>query len=196
MEVTQSPRVSDRSLIERCRTGDQTAWEELVEKYQRLVMSVPLSFHFGHEEAEDIAQIVFTILMQCLDSLRHLDNISSWLYTVAQRHTWRALKRSQRNAAEPLNDNTAESRAFLSSQGLPESERMELAEWLNQGLLQLNPRCQKLLVALYLDPEEPLYSEIVERLNIPLGSIGPTRARCLEQLRRLLGDGNGGGDDQ
>ena len=177
---------ADALLIEGCRAGDGLAWEQLISKYQRLILSVPLSFGFDSAEAEDIAQITFTILMQSLDNLRSIEYLGSWLYTVAQRHTWRALKRNQRTAPEAIDENMAESRVVFGREGLNDLERWELVEWINQGLSRLGSRCQELLVALYFDPEEPDYAAIAKRLNMPLGSIGPTRARCLKSLQQIL----------
>ena len=185
--TTQEPTdPSDKVLIDGCRAGDAQAWDQLINKYQRLVMSVPLSFGFDTTEAEDIAQITFTILMQSLDNLRNVEHLGSWLYTVAQRHTWRSLKRNQKNAPEVIDDNLAESRVVFGREGLNDLERWELADWLNQGLHRLGQRCQELLMALYFDPDEPDYAQIAKRLKMAVGSIGPTRARCLKTLQQLL----------
>jgi len=64
--------------------------------------------------------------------------------------------------------------------------RRELAEWLYQGLSLLDERCRRLLLALYFDAEQPSYAQIADHLKIPIGSVGPTRARCLEQMRQSL----------
>ncbi len=173
-------------MIEGCRAGDALAWEQLISKYQRLVLSVPLSFGFDSAESEDIAQITFTILMQSLDSLRTVDHLSSWLYTVAQRHTWRAVKRNQRTAPEALDENISEARVVFGREGLTDLDRRDLVEWINQGLNKLGARCQALLTALYFDPDEPDYATIAVQLNVPVGSIGPTRARCLKTLQQIL----------
>jgi DNA-directed RNA polymerase specialized sigma24 family protein len=68
------------------------------------------------------------------------------------------------------------------------SERWETIDWLDAGLSEVGEPCQKLLTALYLDDSEPSYAEVSERLGMPVGSIGPTRARCLRRLRAVLGD--------
>jgi RNA polymerase sigma factor (sigma-70 family) len=183
---TEPPEPSDKILIEGCRVGDAFAWEQIVSKYQRLVMSVPLSFGFDSAESEDIAQITFTILMQSLDNLRSVDHLGSWLYTVSQRHTWRALKRNQRTAPETLDENISEARVVFGREGITDLDRRDLTEWINQGLNKLGPRCQALLTALYFDPDEPDYVTIAQRLNVPVGSIGPTRARCLKTLQQIL----------
>jgi DNA-directed RNA polymerase specialized sigma24 family protein len=65
-------------------------------------------------------------------------------------------------------------------------ERWELTEWLNHGLLMLNKRCRDLLLALYFETSDPSYSDIAARIGMPVGSVGPTRARCLERLKQIL----------
>ena len=71
-------------------------------------------------------------------------------------------------------------------EGINEFDRRDLAEWINQGLNKLGARCQNLLTALYFDPDEPDYATIATRLKLPIGSIGPTRARCLKTLQQIL----------
>ena len=149
-------------------------------------MSVPLSYGFDSAESEDIAQITFTILMQSLNNLRTVEYLGSWLYTVARRHTWRALKRNQRTSPEALDDNIAEAQVLFGREGLTELDRRELVEWINQALNQLDQRGQLLLTALYFDPNEPDYVAIAKQLGIPLGSIGPMRGRYLKKLQRIL----------
>ncbi|MGH2524402.1 MAG: hypothetical protein ACRDH2_17990, partial [Anaerolineales bacterium] len=68
------------------------------------------------------------------------------------------------------------------------TERWERLEWLNQGLNLLDERCRNLLLALYFDPEQPAYAQVAERLGMPVGSIGPTRARCLEKMKQNLAE--------
>jgi DNA-directed RNA polymerase specialized sigma24 family protein len=67
-------------------------------------------------------------------------------------------------------------------------ERWETVEWLHGGLAQLNERCRELLIALYFDEQQTAYTEVAHRLGVPVGSIGPTRARCLERLKHILGE--------
>src|SRR5687768_4689004 len=90
--------LSDQELILASRQGDAAAWESLVEKYERLVYSIPLNYGLSREDAADIAQITFTILLQSLDSLRDDSRLGAWLAMVARRHTWRLLNRQRRES--------------------------------------------------------------------------------------------------
>lgn len=176
---------SDRQLIEACRRGDSGAWEELLDRYERLVFSIPLNYGLSREDAADIAQLTFTILIQSLDSLREDSRLGAWLATVARRHTWRLLDRNKRESAGKHED-LADSPKLLGASGPDAVEQWEMTEWLSQGLSELNEPCRNLLTALYFDPEQPSYAEVAERLNMPVGSIGPTRARCLKRLKEVL----------
>ncbi len=176
---------SDRELIQACRKGDIGAWERVLEKYERLVFSIPLHYGVSRDDAADVAQLTFTILMQSLDSLREDSHLGAWLTTVARRHTWRLFRRANREITGEDDDFTETASAVGKTDG-DAIDRWEMTEWLDQGLSQLNGRCQTLLLALYFDSQEPSYTEIAGRLNIPVGSVGPTRARCLERLKQVL----------
>ena len=175
----------DMELLLRCRQGDAAAWNRLLDKYERLIYSIGLNHGLSVEDAADIVQLTFTYFLENVDSLRDDSNIGGWLATVARRHTWRVVAKQQRVHPEPVDSDVVEILlpALESDQPL---ERWELAEWLNQGLNLLSERCRQLITALYLDPQEPSYAEIAAHLQMAEGSIGPTRARCLEQLKQML----------
>jgi RNA polymerase sigma factor (sigma-70 family) len=178
---------SDKDLIAACRQGDSHAWEALLNQYERLVYYIPLHCGLSQEEAADIVQITFTFLMQSLDDLRDDTILRAWLATVARRHTWRMLKKSRRETPFAIGDKELSEHALrLGMEHFDPLERWELAEWISSGLSKLSERCRELLLALYFDRQPVSYEDIATRLNMPHGSIGPTRARCLEHLKRLL----------
>ena len=174
---------SDADLLQACRAGDANAWERLLGHYERLVFSIALGYGLSPDDAADIAQITFTILLQQLDTLPEDVHLAGWLATVARRHTWRALARQRREvvgAEADLSENEA-----LGGTADPR-ERSELLVWVAHGLRLLDERCSQLLFSLYFDDQQPSYAQVAEQMHMPLGSIGPTRARCLEQMKRLL----------
>jgi RNA polymerase sigma factor (sigma-70 family) len=182
---------SDRDLIRRCRQGSTGAWRQLLKKYERLVYSIPLRYGLSRDDAADIAQITFTILIQSLDGLSEDSRLGPWLVTVARRHTWRLLERNRReSASERLEGaDVAESAVLLGKSDADSIDHWELTEWLDAGLSKLNKPCQELLLALYFQPEGSSYAEVAERLGMPIGSIGPRRARCLKSLKQVLSEG-------
>ena len=89
----------DRDLILDCRNGDLGAWRRLLDRYERLVFSVPRRYGLSREDAADITQLTFTILFQSMDTLSEDSTLGAWLTTVARRHTWRRLDRKRREEA-------------------------------------------------------------------------------------------------
>jgi RNA polymerase sigma factor (sigma-70 family) len=181
----------DSDLIEACREGKLSAWENILDRYERLVHSVPLRCGLSSEDAADIAQLTFSILLQNLYTLRPDSNLKAWLCTVARRQSWRMLRNRQHETLVAVDKEFAQSGAtLLASSGrdvAPDTiEHWELVNWLQQGLAQLNDRCAKLIHALYFDDKQPTYADIAAQFHIPVGAIGPTRARCLERLKALL----------
>jgi RNA polymerase sigma factor (sigma-70 family) len=173
----------DSELLLACRAGDERAWQQLLDKYERLVFSIPLNYGLSREDAADIAQLAFTALIQQLATLREDSNLGGWLAQVARRQTWRVLKRRKLESVVEIEQASA---AVLLPDHQGEVERWELIESLHRGLALLGERCRSLLAALYFDAEAPSYAAIAQRLGIAEGSIGPTRARCLQRLRELL----------
>jgi RNA polymerase sigma factor (sigma-70 family) len=182
---------SDQDLIRRCRQGSAGAWRQLLNKYERLVHSIPLRYGLSRDDAADIAQVTFTILIQSLDTLSEDSRLGPWLVTVARRHSWRLLERNRReSASEHLEGaDLAESAVLLGKSDADSIEHWELTAWLDAGLSKIGASCRELLLALYFQPEGSSYAEVAARLGMPVGSIGPRRARCLKSLRRVLSEG-------
>src|SRR4030095_14420038 len=95
---------TDRDLIRACRSGDARAWERLLDKYERLVFSISLNYGLTTDDAADVTQITFTILLQNLDTLPDDIPLAPWLATVARRHTWRLLAQNRRGGVYPGGD--------------------------------------------------------------------------------------------
>lgn len=176
---------SDWDLIVACRAGSASAWELLVTRYERLVFSIARTYSLTRDDAADITQTAFLSLFRSLGGLREDTRLSAWLATVAHRESRRVLARGRHELPDAL-DRLEERLPALGPHESDRMERWELAEWLHFGLAALGERCRRLLIALYFDPSQPSYEQVAERLGTPLGSIGPTRARCIEQLRQIL----------
>lgn len=159
------------------------AWQQLLNKYERIVFSVPRRYGLSVDDAADVTQLTFTILVESIDKLPEDSRLGGWLTTVARRHTWRLLERNRRQGVDKYG---MPEEGIVSPGGSGTVESWELAEWLDQGLSKLGEMCRNLLFALYLDPEQPSYAQVATRLNMAVGSVGPTRMRCLERLRRVM----------
>lgn len=173
---------STTELASGCRSGDADAWEELLERYQTMVFSTASSEGLSAEDAADVTQHAFEELMVQLDRIRNDEQIPSWLITVAKRQSWRVRNDRLRQITDEATTIGADETTTD-----PISDTNTLI-WLSEGLALLDLRCRQLIRALYFESGSPSYAEIASRLGRPVGSIGPTRARCLERLRKLLGD--------
>ena len=171
-------------LVRRASTGDQAAWDALVDRFSGLVWSVTRAFRLSAADASDVSQITWLRLVEHLATLREPEAVAGWLVTTARRECLGLLRRSGRQA--PAEDDQLE-RAMGSPGANPVDvdERLlhdELAAAVWQAFADLSGPCQLLLRLLTEDP--PLsYEAISAAIDRPIGSIGPTRARCLDRLR-------------
>ncbi len=176
---------SDRSLIRACRKGQVEAWQGLLDKYERIVFAIPRRYGLSVDDAADVTQLTFTILVESIDKLPEDSKLGGWLTTVARRHTWRLLERNRRQGVGKYV--TLDEGTLTPAGGDTDTlENWELNEWLDQELSKISEFCRNLLFALYLDPGQPSYAEVATRLGMAIGSVGPTRMRCLERLRRMM----------
>ena len=176
---------TDRKLIIACRRGDERAWETLIARHERLVFSIARRQGLSAADAADVMQKVFIILLKSIDRLPDDVNLGGWLTTVTRRHTWRAMARLGRELPGEKED-IAESTLLLGRRTSDPIDRWETLQTVNEALNRLGERCRQLLLSLYFDPQEPSYADVAGRLKMPVGSIGPTRARCLTKLKALL----------
>jgi RNA polymerase sigma factor (sigma-70 family) len=175
---------SDWDLIQACRHGDEQAWQQIISQYKRLVYSIPLNYGLGENDAADVFQLTFMMLMQGLDGLHKDSHLGGWLATVARRNTWHTVNRRRR---ENVGDEWLDEESTLPDDANErERERRESLDWLHDGLAHLDERCRAILLGLYLDPAQPSYSQIAAQLGLAVGSIGPMRANCLRRLREIL----------
>lgn len=182
----------DGHLIEACLAGDEAAWEALVRRYQRLVYSIPIRYGLTEEAAGDVFQSVCVSLLTHLPAIEDRGRLASWLITTATRETWRTAGRGRREA--PIGeggDAEGDGRALpetADDRPLAEEEQIRLEErqQLREAVDRLPDRCRELIGLLYFSEDRLSYEEISRRTGTPVASIGPTRARCLEKLRKAM----------
>jgi RNA polymerase sigma factor (sigma-70 family) len=182
---------NDKQLILDCRRGDQTAWEVLVHRYQRLIYAVPRRAGLDEDQAAEVFQEVFTTLFQKLDDIDDPERLHAWLVTAARRKTWRSITRNRQMLERTGDSEDQDEELFDVPDDAPLADEMmvqlEEQHRIRLALDRLDQRCQDLLRMLFYEDEVPAYSVIAARLGTPEGSIGPTRARCLEKLLRSFG---------
>jgi len=170
-------------LVTRARNGDQQAWDALVERYAPLIWSICRRHRLDNADAEDISQNVWLQLVNHLDKIHDPAALPGWLVTVTRRECLRILGATRPPHAA---SNVTDPQTIPGQQDGTAEEELLAAERnaaLREALGDLPPSGQQLILLLLQDP--PLsYADISARLSVPVGSIGPTRRRCLDKLRR------------
>ena len=182
--ATHSPathnKVVDPELIRSCLRGDEAAWSKLVDRYRRLVCSVAKRYGLSDADADDVAQNVFMALFRKLGAIRNPSLLPAWLRTAARRECFHTFRQSRQSAVP---DCAVQDRGMTVEARAVQSEENEIVRC---ALRQLGSQRERLLTALFLDAERPDYRSIAKRVGMRIGSIGPTRARCLDSLHEIL----------
>lgn len=171
-------------LVAAARGGDQQAWNALVERYNRLVWSVARSFRLSTADAADAVQMTWMRLVENLDRITEPERLASWLGTTVRRECLQHLRRSGRAQIDAATDilEVVPDTAPPVDTALLDDER-DRALWAAMGML--GGKCQQLLRVLMASPP-PSYSAVAAALDMPIGSIGPARQRCLAQLKKII----------
>ena len=167
-------------LVRAAAAGDETAWNALVDRYSGLVWAIARNHRLSSADADEVFQTTWLRLVEHVDRLQDPAKVGGWLATTARHESLRLLRRAGRQI--PMGDDLPEPDRHAPAP----DEALLLADrdrTLRAAFVRLPERDQRLLRLLTADPM-PSYEEIGLALNMPTGSIGPTRARCLERLRR------------
>ncbi len=186
MNQSQSPETSDSELVARCLDGDDRAWSVLIDRYSRLVYSIPARHGLGRQDSEDVFQAVWALVVKHLPTLRDARTLPAWLITTTQRETWRVM----RKGAPTPRSAQAEGEAPIGTHA--ELELIERRQRLREAMVRIGPECRTLLETLFRS-DRPSYDVIAQQFGMPRGSIGPRRARCLQKLSDLAQDAPGEG---
>jgi len=181
----------DRTLLAECLDGDHSAWEALIARYQRLIYSIPIKARLSQDDAADIFQSVCLKLYEKLSTIRESEKISSWLITTTSRECWRLSARNRRESVPGgWSDEDEDSllKAIPAKGPLADEQRetLEQQQQVRQAVEALPDRCRELITMLFYQKDELSYVDIAGRMRMPVPSVGPTRARCLEKLKKLL----------
>jgi RNA polymerase sigma factor (sigma-70 family) len=177
-------------LVTAAAGGDEVAWKALVERFSGLVWSVARGCGLGGAEAEEVFQTTWLRLAEHVGRITSPEQVGAWLATTARNESYKAARAGRRVAPTsdldvlaPDVDDRSPERALLESEAA--ALEMERARQLWQAFQELPARCRELLRVLIASPR-PSYAEIAATFDMAVGSIGPTRARCLGRLRELL----------
>jgi RNA polymerase sigma factor (sigma-70 family) len=175
---------ADVSLVARCMDGDEAAWEALVRRHGPVVWTIARRAGLADPDAADVYQTVWRIVVESLPRLRETERFPAWIAQTARFQTARAVRTicATRRALGRIEPRDADDAVAE-----PDIEAIERRRKVTDAMGRIGDRCAHLLRALYFDDAAPDYAEIARRLGMRIGSIGPTRARCLARLRDALG---------
>jgi RNA polymerase sigma factor (sigma-70 family) len=176
---------SDERLVEACQDGDQRAWASLIDRYKRLIYSVPLKYGLNQEDAGDVFQGVCLDLLAGLDTLRSVGSLRSWLVRVALNRCYHLRKQQRGRVALELDDLPEEPAEPAAAAPELMSAR-EQQQIVRDAVRSMPARCAEMIQLLFF-AEPPLpYAEVARRLGLAPGSIGFIRGRCLSKLEKAL----------
>ena len=171
------------ALLVRAQFGDRDCLRDIVAEATPLLWNVARAQGLARADAEDVVQAVWLSLVSCLTTIQTPDALVGWLVTAAKREAWRVRKARERT---PTVD--TEEMPEAADTGEPVEERVlaeERRQLVRDALKRLDPRCAELLRVLSFS-DQPSYATVARTLNMPQGSIGPSRGRCLAKLRTAL----------
>jgi RNA polymerase sigma factor (sigma-70 family) len=183
-------------LVTAAAGGDKAAWQALVERFSGMVWSIARAYRLSRADAADVSQTTWLRLAENIGRISNPERVGAWLATAARRECLQQIRLSSRTVPtddpaifdDPDGDeNPTEAEVLRAEREREDAHRMQRL-WRAFAVLPL--RCQQLLRILMASPP-PSYADIAAALDVPVGSIGPTRARCLRRLRQKLEDVSG-----
>lgn len=188
LDVTRE--TNDEALLAACLRGEQLAWNELIDRYAALIYSIPLKYGLGDADAADVFQAVCITLLEKLGSIRAPRGLAAWIITTTSRQCLAVARQRKRDHlhSRPIGAITTEIDP-IDPDPLPDEELLVLERHhlVRRAVAQLPETCRRLVDALFSDAsEQTSYQRLADGLGVPMNSLGPTRARCLEKLRRML----------
>jgi RNA polymerase sigma factor (sigma-70 family) len=173
---------SNEELLKAAAAGDQGAWDALVQRHTSLLWSIARSYRLGNADAADVVQTTWLRLVEHLDKIADPERVAGWLATTARRECIHLMRRTDRRGEATAEfDDLPDEGPELDAALLRDERDAEL--W--RALARLDELCQRLLRVLTSDPP-PAYADVAAALGMKVGSIGPTRGRCLDKLRALM----------
>lgn len=173
----------DERLVQDCLQGNSEAWSALIDKYKNLIFSIPIKYGFSPEDATDIFQEVCLGLLTQLPQLREPRALAAWIIQITSHKCFR-WKRAQRQYVETESGvDTPDEPGNMPDELLRQIEREQI---IREALAEVSPNCKRLIDLLFFESPALPYEEIAKLLGLAKGSVGATRMRCLERLRRRL----------
>jgi RNA polymerase sigma factor (sigma-70 family) len=180
---------SDARLVKLCQKGDQAAWDELVDRFQRLIFAIPRRAGLDEEQAADVFQDVFLTLFEKIGAIEQPERIRSWLVTTAKFKTW-SVVRNSKGLYSPATEEEMEAEMGALRDETPLADEvlveMEQQHLIRTAIGELDERCRKILSMIYLSDTPASYAEVAATIGVGETSISPLRARCLKKVEKKL----------
>jgi len=173
-------------LVKECLSGNESAWSQLIDKYKALIYSIPIKYNLPPQEAADVFQATCVELLVRLPELREPRALPKWLMQVAHHECYRLKRLSKRVVSRDSEEDTPEPETPPIADTLVQQTQEE--QMLREAMATLTPQCRRLVEMLFFESPSHPYSEVAVELGLALGSIGFTRQKCIERLRRQLED--------
>jgi RNA polymerase sigma factor (sigma-70 family) len=182
----QAAAWTDTRLVRECLSGSEQAWSLLIEKYKALIYSIPVKYGLPPHEAADVFQATCMELLTRLPQLREPDALPKWLMQVAHHQCYRWKRQSQRMVSRDSQPDLPEAETPAIAESLVQQTQEE--QMLREAMGVLAPKCRRLIELLFFETPSRPYSEVASELGLAVGSIGFTRQKCIDRLRRRLGE--------
>jgi RNA polymerase sigma factor (sigma-70 family) len=177
----------DTRLVKECLSGNEVAWSSLIEKYKSLIYSIPIKYGLSQQDASDVFQATCLELLTRLPDLRKPRALPKWLMQVAHHECYRWKRSQQRTISRDAESELPEPEIPAIAESLVQQTEEE--QVLRDAISSLTPQCQRLFALLFFETPAKSYAEVAKQLGLAQGSIGFTREKCLERLRRQLSKG-------
>jgi RNA polymerase sigma factor (sigma-70 family) len=175
---------TDTRLVKECLAGNEEAWSALIDKYKALIYSIPVKYQMPPQEAADVFQAVCMELLSRLPGLREPKALPAWLIQVTHHQCFRWKRQQQRVVSSDSETGILEPEIPPIAESLIRQTQEE--QILREAISELAPQCQKLVAALFFESPARPYADIAAELGLAVGSIGFTRQKCIERLRKSL----------
>jgi RNA polymerase sigma factor (sigma-70 family) len=183
-EKSSVRNLSDATLVKRCLSGQEEAWSQLIDKYKALIYSIPVKYGLPQQEAADVFQGTCMELLTHLRDLREPRALPKWLIQVAHHKCYHWKRQQQRLVSRDAEGELPEPEIPPVAEELVRQTEEE--QMLREAMASLAPRCRKLIEMLFFESPSRPYHEVAGELNLAVGSIGLTRQKCIESLRKRL----------
>jgi RNA polymerase sigma factor (sigma-70 family) len=179
-----TPKWNDTRLVKECLYGNEEAWSLLIDKYKALIYSIPVKYGLPSQEAADVFQATCAELLLRLPELREPRALPKWLMQVAHHECYRWKRQQQRMVSRDADPDLPEPETPPIAESVIQQTQEE--QMLREAMSSLTPQCRRLVELLFFETPARSYVDVAKELGLAVGSIGFTRQKCMDRLRRQL----------